>query len=222
MLAPPDLTPVGVRVATLVVLENELVRHGVLSMLGDLPRVAEAWSCGGAEEGLRLLAVCRPDLVLCHGGSRHAPALLQAARDAGARTLVLLDGVELAAVDRAVLNAAHGFLLQGEMTVPVLAEAVERVGRGDLSLPDRLARALVTRLPAAAPRTLTLTPRERQVLQLLAEGLSNKQVARRLAISEHGVKRHVANLLAKLHSPNRTLAVALALREGLVTTPEGD
>ncbi|MFD0626787.1 response regulator transcription factor [Streptomyces sanglieri] len=66
-------------------------------------------------------------------------------------------------------------------------------------------------------RTQGLThPREQQVLALLAQGFSNKQIARRIGISEHGAKRHVTNLLAKLNSPNRTLAVALALQEGLV------
>ncbi|MCI4066752.1 LuxR C-terminal-related transcriptional regulator [Micromonospora sp. R77] len=62
-----------------------------------------------------------------------------------------------------------------------------------------------------------LTPRERQALKLLAEGLSNKQIARRLGISEHGAKRHVGNVLAKLNCPNRTVAVTVALNHGLLT-----
>ena len=60
----------------------------------------------------------------------------------------------------------------------------------------------------------------RQALVLLAKGMSNKQIARRLNISEHGAKRHVANVLAKLNCPNRTLAVALALRHGLVSADD--
>ncbi len=64
-----------------------------------------------------------------------------------------------------------------------------------------------------------LTRREREVLQALSEGLSNKQIARRMAISEHGAKRHVANIMAKLNCPNRTLAVSKALREGLCPPP---
>lgn len=61
-----------------------------------------------------------------------------------------------------------------------------------------------------------LTPRERQALKLLADGLSNKQIARRLGISEHGAKRHVGNVLAKLNCPNRTVAVTVALNHGLL------
>jgi DNA-binding CsgD family transcriptional regulator len=60
-----------------------------------------------------------------------------------------------------------------------------------------------------------LTPREQQVLVLMVEGLSNKQIGRRLDISFHGAKRLVASILAKLDSPTRTVAVARALREGL-------
>jgi DNA-binding NarL/FixJ family response regulator len=61
-----------------------------------------------------------------------------------------------------------------------------------------------------------LTPREQAALALLVQGLSNKQIARRLTISEHGAKRHVANLLAKLNCPNRTMAAVVAVREGLL------
>jgi DNA-binding CsgD family transcriptional regulator len=72
-------------------------------------------------------------------------------------------------------------------------------------------------VPAGRARPVSLTIREHDVLALLAHGLSNKQIARRLMISEHGVKRHVTNLLAKLNSPNRTFAVATALQAGLIS-----
>ena len=62
----------------------------------------------------------------------------------------------------------------------------------------------------------TLTPREREVLQLLAEGLTNRQIAERLVVSEHTVHRHVTNLLRKLELPSRTAAAAYAVRSGLL------
>jgi DNA-binding CsgD family transcriptional regulator len=80
-----------------------------------------------------------------------------------------------------------------------------------------LARDLLTLPPR--PR---LTPREREALQLLVEGLSNKQIARRLGISEHGAKRLVANILSKMDCSNRTSAVAKALREGVGGDGVGD
>ncbi|MFK0156900.1 response regulator transcription factor [Streptomyces sp. NPDC090499] len=66
------------------------------------------------------------------------------------------------------------------------------------------------------PAGATLTPRELQVLRLVAQGLSNKQVSRQLQISEHGVKQLVGNVLAKLNCPNRTLAVVRAMEDGLL------
>lgn len=60
-----------------------------------------------------------------------------------------------------------------------------------------------------------LTARERQVLTLLVDGLSNKEIASRMSLSQHSIKRYVTSILAKLHSPNRTSAAARAIREGL-------
>ncbi|WP_307961982.1 response regulator transcription factor [Salinispora arenicola] len=68
--------------------------------------------------------------------------------------------------------------------------------------------------PVYAP--FLLTPREHEVLQLLSAGLTNKQIARHLQISDHGAKRHVANVLAKMNCPNRTHAAAYALQHGLL------
>jgi DNA-binding NarL/FixJ family response regulator len=96
---------------------------------------------------------------------------------------------------------------------------MDRLAAGDMLLPSGLARALMTRVAGTARPTspICLTSREHEVLGLLAQGMSNKQIARRMDISEHGVKRHVTNLLAKLNAPNRTLAVAVALQDGLIT-----
>jgi DNA-binding CsgD family transcriptional regulator len=73
------------------------------------------------------------------------------------------------------------------------------------------------RSPQRERRSPALTARETETLRLLAEGLSNKQIARRLGVSEHGAKRLVASIMVKLDSPNRTLAVAIAIRDGLIT-----
>jgi DNA-binding NarL/FixJ family response regulator len=118
-----------------------------------------------------------------------------------------------------------------------------RLSDDQVVMPARLARALLLRAgnpaiaappapaspgtaPAAHPvrhsgrvRHDPLTPREREALTLLAEGLMNKQIARQLRISDHGAKRLVASVLVKLSSPNRTLAVVTALREGLLDPP---
>jgi DNA-binding NarL/FixJ family response regulator len=216
-----ELRPPTERVTALVVLENDLLRHGMCSMLHAVPAIGELWSCASVSEALDLL-VCCPDVVLCDISGLHVTELVQSARLRDVSTLVLLDEAALEAADESVMMKASGFLLQSELTVDTLRDALAQVRAGQLSLPAGLARTLMSRVYSApAPRSysgVTLTPREHQVLTLLGQGLSNRQIARRLAISEHGVKRHVTNLLAKLNSPNRTLAVALAIREGLIDT----
>lgn len=72
---------------------------------------------------------------------------------------------------------------------------------------------------AETPRPLKLTAREQETLALLAEGLSNKQIARRLAISDHGAKRLVTSVLLKLGAPNRTTAVVTAIKAGMISYP---
>ncbi|WP_149831053.1 LuxR C-terminal-related transcriptional regulator [Streptomyces tailanensis] len=209
----------------LVVLENELVRRGLLSMLSAVPSVREARRTGSADEASALLTEHRPDVLLCRGNDRNSSALAVTAAERGARILLLLEDLDLEAVDESIMLLAHGFLLEHEVTVGVLGEALERLSTGEISLPAGLARILLTRAhspgSARGTRGVCLTPREQEVLSFLAQGLSNKQIARRLTISEHGVKRHVTNLLAKLNCPNRTLAVALALQEGLILAVSG-
>ena len=206
---------------TLVVVENELVSHGLASMLRAVPAVAMILSCSTMDAALGLIAEHSPDVVLCQGNSPMAPALVQAAAMRDARSLLLLEDLELHTLEESIMVSAHGFLLQSDLTVATLQDALNRLRAGDMPLPPAMARTLMTRLrsnaaPRPAARHVQLTSREQQVLSLLAQGLSNKQIARRLAISEHGVKRHVTNLLAKLNAPNRTLAVALALQDGLL------
>jgi two-component system nitrate/nitrite response regulator NarL len=203
----------------LVVMKNELVRHGIASMLSSVATVGEVWTCAGEQEALAMVSTHRPDVILCHGTGPAALPLLRAATTHSARLLLLLEDLDLAAIDEPIMLGAHGFLLQDDATVEVLQAAMDRLVAGDMLLPSELARALMTRVAGAARATSTicLTSREREVLGLLAQGMSNKQIARRMDISEHGVKRHVTNLLAKLNAPNRTLAVAVALQDGLIT-----
>ncbi|MEU7588352.1 response regulator transcription factor [Micromonospora sp. NPDC049230] len=145
---------------------------------------------------------------------------IQEANAHGTKVLVLLNTSDQQDVSKAANLRADGFLIQSELTRDRLHEALHRITSGEMSIPSTLARELlsnVRRRRSEKPgRGVLLTPRELQALLLLADGLSNKQIARRLGISEHGAKRHVANVLAKLNSPNRTLAVAIALKEGLL------
>lgn len=113
-----------------------------------------------------------------------------------------------------------GFLSLTDLSQDGLANAIERTLAGEVPMPPKLARELLSMHRIQAPRTharvTTLTPRENETLQLMASGMSNKQIARALTISTHGAKRLVGSVLAKFDAPNRTAAVVSAVNAGLV------
>jgi two-component system nitrate/nitrite response regulator NarL len=149
-------------------------------------------------------------------------ALRSAARR-GVRILLLVDGDDPRCAQELSKLAGIptvGFLSTGRLSAAALSVMLERMAGGEMPMPLELARTLLARTyprPGDSIQVLRprMTPREREVLVLLVDGLSNRQVARRMGISEHGVKRHVANILGKMGCSNRTLAVATALRHGL-------
>jgi two-component system nitrate/nitrite response regulator NarL len=149
---------------------------------------------------------------------------LSGTRDKDVRTILLLDEAQVAAPAFTLSSTFDGYLIQEEITANHLRDAIHRVVAGELAIPDRLARVLLSRAsgpssPAEAPQhrpPVSLTARERVTLSLLADGLSNRQIARRLSISEHGAKRLVASVLLKLDSPNRTAAVVTAIKARLI------
>jgi two-component system nitrate/nitrite response regulator NarL len=144
-------------------------------------------------------------------------AWLRAAGDHGLRTLLLVEDEDTADLTAVAGMRNVGFVSLAGLDAAVLGEALRRVAGGELPMPPKLVHRLLSSVAEVERhRTLPrLTPREQQALVLLVDGLSNKQLGRRLDISDHGAKRLVTNILAKLDCPNRTQAVALALREGL-------
>ncbi|MEU5161877.1 LuxR C-terminal-related transcriptional regulator [Streptomyces sp. NPDC020875] len=136
------------------------------------------------------------------------------------KILLLLHSADL--TDQRIGGPFHpdGFLILGELSTTALEDTLRQLAAGQVPIPAPLARELIQRangLPVSArERTGTLTVRENETLALLAEGLSNKQIARRLSISSHGAKRIVASVLLKLGAPNRTAAVVTAIQRGLI------
>lgn len=113
-----------------------------------------------------------------------------------------------------------GFLSLADLSARSLSDAMDRTLAGEVPMPAALARELLSmhriQLPQTVTRAGTLTPRENETLQLMARGMSNKQIARSLTISTHGAKRLVGSILAKFDAPNRTAAVVSAVNAGLV------
>ncbi|WTO38520.1 LuxR C-terminal-related transcriptional regulator [Streptomyces achromogenes] len=135
--------------------------------------------------------------------------------------LILVNSADV--VEQSWIDQANGFLDWADLRPETLREAIVDVQAGRFHVSATLARRSVTAPDQAGNDTtskrtsmIELTAREHQVLRLIAEGLSNRQVARSLSISEHGVKRAVGIILAKLNCPNRTLAVVRAIESGLL------
>lgn len=190
-------------------------------MLRGFSQVGTIRSFPSVSEAVALLECRSSDIVLLSADALEE--LEQVASDAAmssVKTLVLLRDASDEVVAQAATLNADGFLLDSAVDSESLENSLLRLHRGDMALPSSIAGKLVTELRRRGqPRigSVHLTSRELEALHLLAEGLSNKQIANRLGISVHGAKRHVANLLAKLNCPNRTLAVAFALRDGLLS-----
>lgn len=203
---------------------NEISRQGIGAMLGSLSSVMKYEVLVPPSDGTMLAIADDIDILLvsCNGLNTDFSVRIAAdARSREAKVLVLFDGSREELFGDAIKIPSDGYLAQGELTAESLEKAFSGIIGGDVPMSGRLAGRLLENarheVPPQAGRNVYLTPRERQTLELLAEGMSNKQIARRMGISQHGVKRLVANLLAKLNCPNRTLVVAVALRDGLLS-----
>ncbi|MFF8769293.1 LuxR C-terminal-related transcriptional regulator [Kitasatospora sp. NPDC015120] len=205
-----------------VVAESELHRHGIAGMLAALPLVAEAVTRAPDRIGTAA-ELWESDVVALVCVAQAPPwmrALLAAPRGDG-RLLVLLDAAAAGCPEAWEAAGVDGFLPLEQVTTALLADSLRRLVLRPAWSPARGRPA--PRPGGGRPGVAggALTGRERQTLGLLVEGLSNKEIAARLGISVHGAKRHVTMVLAKLNCPNRTLAVAIALRYGIVS-PVGD
>lgn len=212
-------------VRVLIAFHSEVVRRGLGTMLQALPRFADITRYDDAMAVARFTGAEFADILIVSReyGDQEFGSLKDAAAECHAKIVLLLRDHDQDSLAHAFSIPADGYLLESELTAASLGDALSRVLLGEVPMPAVLARKLLTRLQTQeskpAHRPFLLTPRELQVLPFLVDGLTNRQIARRLAVSENGAKRHVANVLAKLNCSNRTLAVALVLREGLLDTP---
>jgi DNA-binding NarL/FixJ family response regulator len=219
----------GAGVVRIVVADDhQVVRTGFAGLLGTQPDFAVAGvACDGAE-AVQVCAKVHPDVVLMDvrmPGMDGIEATRQLTRavDGGPRILILTTFDLDEYVYDALRAGASGFLLK-DVTAEHLFDAVRVVAAGEALLAPTVTRRLISEFsrlrPAAgtvAPAALdTLTPRETEVLRLVAEGLSNPEIAARLVVTEETVKSHVSRILSKLALRDRTQAVVAAYESGLV------
>jgi DNA-binding NarL/FixJ family response regulator len=205
-----------------VVDDQEMVRAGIAALLGAQPDIEVV---GEAADGAAALAEAdrtTPDVVVMDIRMPGMDGLTATEKMTGPRVLVLTTFDADEYVYRALRAGASGFLLKGARPAE-LAEAVRIVAAGDALLAPSVTRRLVEQVvsagltPSMSPRgTPELTAREREVLLLLARGLSNAEIADRLVVAEQTVKTHVSHVLAKLGLRDRAQAVVHAYETGLV------
>lgn len=219
--------------ARVVVADDQtVVREGIVMLLGLLPGIEVVGAAGDGDEAVRLVAELAPDVVLmdlrmprCDGVE--ATRRIRAEHP-GTQVVVLTTFGDDASLFPALRAGARGYLTK-DAGGDEIVRAVQSVLSGDAGLSPSIQRRLLERLsdpepqpssgPAEAPDGLTA--RETEVLVLIAGGLTNQEIARRLHVSTATVKTHINNLFAKTGLKDRAQAVRYAYGKGLVRPPAG-
>jgi DNA-binding NarL/FixJ family response regulator len=220
-----DALPIRIIVAD----DHHVVRTGFAALLDTQPDFTVVGTACDGTEAVRTCRELSPDIILM---DVRMPVMdgIEATRELagpqpdgnpGPRVLILTTFDLDHYVYDALCAGASGFLLK-DVTAERLFDAVRVIAAGEALLAPAVTRRLIsefTRLrprPDAPPALGTLTPRETQVLRLVAEGLSNPEIAARLVVTEETVKTHVSRMLSKLGLRDRTQAVVTAYESGLV------
>jgi NarL family two-component system response regulator LiaR len=199
--------------------DHMVVRSGlstVLAVYDDLKLVGEA---GDGEEAIRLCERLQPDVVLMDllmpkmDGVTAIKAIKE--RWPQIQVIALTSFKEKEYVEGALKAGASGYLLKN-VSAEELVSAVRRAAAGQPSLSPEAAQVLIQKVNEPPPPGQDMTDREKEILALMVEGLSNNEIAERLIVSQSTVKFHVSNVLSKLGVNGRTEAVALAVKLHLV------
>jgi DNA-binding NarL/FixJ family response regulator len=207
------------RLRLLLVDDHAIVREGIRAVLEEQPDLAVVGECGNGEEALATAAALAPDIVLldlCMPGIGPVETIVRLRALLPAVRVMVFTSFGDDQIVRETLDAgAQGFLLKDAMQDELL-RAIRSVAAGQPWLAPAAQRQLMEMLKRpAAPAPDALTARETDVLRLIAEGRSNKAIARELAITEGTVKGYVSQILAKLGVEDRTQAALHAVRKGL-------
>lgn len=213
------------RIRVMLVDDHALFRKGVASLLAACPDIEVVGEADNGAEALTKVADLMPDLVLMDIQMPELDGLEATRRIKAEHPYVKIVMLTVAEEDRSLFEAikagAQGYLLK-KMDPEEFLAMVHGVSRGEAPISRAVASKILgefgRRVQAARPEdpAAKITPREREVLQFLTQGSTNKEIATLLCVSENTVKNHLKNILAKLHLQNRVQAVAFALREGIV------
>jgi DNA-binding NarL/FixJ family response regulator len=207
----------GSLIRVLIVADSTVMRAGLEALLADSPDLEVLSGSARGEITGQLIAQLQPEVVLLEGADGDQDLVLTATPDAEIPAIVvLLDDGQQAPVVNLIRSGVRG-VLPLEATASEIVQAVHAAAAGLITIhPDLLEGVLSTNRFTPEEPEQPLTSREVEVLKMLAEGLGNKAIARRLNISEHTVKFHIGSIFSKLNASSRTEAVILGARQGLV------
>jgi DNA-binding NarL/FixJ family response regulator len=202
-------------ITCLIVDDHEVVREGLRLSLSRAANIRVVGEASDGESAIALAERRRPDVVIM---DVRMPGMdgLQATKQISEKlpevaVLIFTAYSERSLLSRGLESGAKGYILK-EAPHATLLRAIEKVAAGDGYVDPALMPAFLT----GKDQNEMLTGREREILQLLADGMSNADVATKLFISQETVKSHVRHILAKLEADTRTHAVAIALRESII------
>lgn len=214
------------KIKVMIVDDHVIVRKGVSALLATEPDIQVVGEVGDGRAAVEKAEQLRPDVILMDLMMPEMDGIQATARITAhlpaTRILVLTSFAANEQVFPALKAGALGYLLK-DSSPEDLMQAIRQVYRGESWLHPAIARKVLQEFshPAASPvdgqSTEALTERELDVLRLLAQGHSNREIAEHLVISEATVRTHVSNILGKLHLQSRTQAALFALRQGLAS-----
>lgn len=208
----------------LIVEEQEVIRSGLLAITSAIPEVTA--SAVGMTSIRDRTALAGFDVTLI------STSMLMNAERAGLLVgqlrpmIVIVPTSQPQQLEIATQQHCDGYIMQADLTSSSLRATVLQVTTGRLAVPDTITMYLLNRVRGHDSMLLTklyhLRARDAEVLTLLVAGATNKEIASKLHISVHGVKRHVSTLLGQFHSPNRAHLVSRVLRNGMVPSTDPD
>lgn len=209
-------------IRVLIVDDHTMVAEGMASILEDQPDLEVVGVAGSVADAHRLAVTEMPDVVvmdyrLPDGDGAEAARRIRAERPEAQVVMVTASGHDT--VLAAALEAGCAAFVTKDRAADQVADAVRAAYAGQATIPPDMLARLLPRLQPQSRQVGALTAREREVLQLLAEGLSNQEIAERLFLSMSTVRNHVQNVLRKLDAHSRLEAVTIAVRQGIVSYP---
>lgn len=213
-------------IRVLIVDDHDIVRGGLHALMSEIVDIEVVGEAANGYEAVKEVDRLSPDVVLMDLMMPEMDGIEATDRITSeyseVRVLVLTTFSSEDMVFPAIKAGAHGYLLKDSGSGQV-EEAIRRVHRGEPSLHPDIARMLMQEVrpdKPEAPAPDPLTPRELEVLSMLARGMNNQEIAEKLTIAEVTVRSHISRILDKLHLANRVQATLYALREGMVDLDE--